>query len=513
MTLKFYNTLTRRKEEFRPLKEGEVTIYSCGPTVYDHPHVGNLRAFVFYDLLRRYLKYRGFRVKHVMNITDVDDKTIRNSRKEGVSLREFTERYTKIFFEELGKMNVEKFEFYPRATEHIKDMVSLIKILLRKGYAYKGADGSIYYDISKFKDYGKLSKIDLSGLKAGARVSHDEYTKEEAKDFALWKAWTPEDGDVYWRTEIGKGRPGWHIECSAMSTKYLGKTIDIHTGGVDLIFPHHENEIAQSEGAYGKQFVRYWLHNEHVMVEGQKMSKSLGNFLTLNDLIKRGHSPRAVRYALISVHYRSKLNITDKSLWSAGQAIEKLDNFMDLLKEARGGKENPKVEKLVADARKGFREAMDDDLNIPLALSRIFEFMKEINKLMEEGKVGKKDAELVRKTMEGFDKVLGVMKKKEGVSAEMVKRILDMLVDLHEDLKAKDRESAEKMDSLLSKLRGKEYDPENFGKLISAVIEIRDALRKKKEYDLSDRIRAELRDIGVILEDKEDGVRWRIVPD
>jgi cysteinyl-tRNA synthetase len=510
MTLKFYNTLTRSKDEFVPLHKGEVKMYSCGPTVYDYPHIGNLRAFVFYDLLHRYLKYRGFAVKHVMNLTDVDDKTIRNSRKEGMPLGAFTEKYTRIFFEDLERMSIEKFEFYPRATEHIKEMVELIKILLHKGVAYKGADGSVYFNIRKFPDYGKLSKLDIASLKSGARVSQDEYSKEEAKDFALWKAWTPEDGEVYWETEIGKGRPGWHIECSVMSAKYLGKTFDIHTGGIDLVFPHHENEIAQSEAAYGQQFVRYWLHNEHVMVEGQKMSKSLGNFLTLKDLLERGHDPRAIRYALLSTHYRSKLNITDESLWAAKQALERMDNFMDLLREAKG-KANPEIGKLVRKAERGFGKAMDDDLNIGTALPVIFDFMKEANKLMEEGKIGMEDAGKCMHAMERFDKVLGVLKKESHVSKELVEKALDMLVEIHELLKTKDAEAAKRLEKILAGLKGKEYEPENFAKLISVFIDVREALRKKKEYALSDKIRADLKEIGVILEDKEEGARWRIV--
>ncbi|MEM5871523.1 MAG: cysteine--tRNA ligase [Candidatus Aenigmatarchaeota archaeon] len=511
MSIRFYNTLTRTKEEFKPLRNKEVRIYSCGPTVYDYPHIGNLRAFAFYDLLRRYLKYRGYKVKHVMNITDVDDKTIRNSKKEGIPLSQFTEKYTKIFFEDLEKINVEKFEYYPKATEHIKEMVEMIKILMKKGLAYKGADGSIYFNIRKFPSYGKLSKLDLSGLKDGARVSHDEYSKEEAKDFALWKAWTPEDGDVYWETEIGKGRPGWHIECSVMSTKYLGKTFDIHTGGVDLIFPHHENEIAQSEGANGVPPARFWMHNEHVMVEGQKMSKSLGNYFTLNDLIKRGHDPRAIRYTLISTHYRSKLNVTDKSLWAAKQAIDKIDNFMDLLKEVKGKKTNEKVNELIKKVKKEFVEAMDDDLDITKALASIFNFIREINKLIEEDKIGKKDAENCIKVMEDFDRVLGILKIDKAPSKEIVEKLLDLFVEWYEDLKEKDEKSAKNLEKLVGKMKGEEFDPKNFDKLMQVAIEIRNSLRKKKEYDLSDKIRADLREIRIILEDKEDGTRWRIL--
>jgi cysteinyl-tRNA synthetase len=508
MPLKFYNTLTRSKDEFVPLRKGEVRMYSCGPTVYDHPHIGNLRAFVFVDLLRRYLKYRGFAVKHVMNLTDVDDKTIRNSRKEGMSLRDFTEKYARVFFDSMEKMNVEKAEFYPRATENIKEMVALVKALLDRGVAYRGEDGSVYFNIRKFHDYGKLSKLSLSDLKSGARVSQDEYAKEEAKDFALWKAWSPDDGDVYWETEIGKGRPGWHIECSVMSAKYLGKTFDIHTGGVDLVFPHHENEIAQSEAAYDQQFVRYWMHNEHVMVEGQKMSKSLGNFLTLKDLIARGHEPRAIRYALLSTHYRSKLNITDESLWAAKQAVERMDNFMDLLRDANG-KPNPGSDKLAKNAEDAFAEAMDDDLDIGAALVAIFDFMKAANKLLDAGKISKDDAEKCTHAMERFDKVLGVLKKGKGVSKERLEKALDILVETHELLKERDAEMAARMEKDISDLRGKEYDPENFGKLMSIFIDVREALRKKKEYDLSDKIRADLKAAGIILEDKEEGVRWR----
>ncbi len=509
MVLKFYNTLTRKKEIFKPLRGKEVRIYSCGPTVYAEPHIGNFRAFVFYDLVRRYLKFRGYRVKHVMNITDVDDKTIRNSQKEGITLKEFTEKYTKVFFDALEKLNIEKFEYYPKATEHIKDMVELVKTLLKKGYAYKGGDHSIYYDVSKFKDYGKLSKINISNLKAGARVTQDEYTKEEARDFALWKAWTPNDGKVYWKTSIGKGRPGWHIECSAMSMKYLGSTIDIHTGGVDLIFPHHENEIAQSEAATGKPFVRYWLHNEHVMIEGQKMSKSLGNDIKLSELLKRGHDPRAIRYALLSTHYRSKLNITDKSLWAAKQAVEKIDNFMDTLKEIKSKKSNRKVKELVKKVKEEFREAMDDDLNISEALASVFTFIREVNKLVDKEGIGKKDAELCMKTIKDFDKVLGILKKEKRITSEFLSKVLEKLVGVHEDLKEKDKKLAERLEHLISTLEGKEFDPEHFKELMDVIVEVRDEMRKRKMYDLSDKIRAELNKLGIIMEDKKDTARWR----
>src|SRR3989338_1743942 len=278
MTLKLYNTLTRRKEVFKPLKGKVVGIYSCGPTVYGFAHIGNFRAYIFSDLLRRYLKYKGYKVKQVMNLTDVDDKTIKGSRNRGIPLAEYTLKYKQAFFENIKTLNIGQVEVYPEATKHIREMVGLVKKLLKKGYAYQSGDGSIYYDISKFADYGKLAHLDMDGLKEGARIKHDEYAKEKAQDFALWKAYDNEDGDVFWETELGKGRPGWHIECSAMSMKYLCKTFDIHTGGTDTMFPHHENEKTQSEAAPGYKDVNNWLHCEHLMVEGKKMSKSLGNF-------------------------------------------------------------------------------------------------------------------------------------------------------------------------------------------------------------------------------------------
>ena len=323
----FFNTLTRKKEVFKPLDEGKVKIYTCGPTVYDFAHIGNFRAFLFEDLLKRWLIQRGFKVTHVMNLTDIDDKTIKGSQTQKVPLRQFTEFYVKAFFEDIKALNIQPADVYPKATDHIPEMVALIKTLMAKGIAYKGEDGSIYYAISKFPDYGKLSKIKPAELKAGARVSQDEYTKEEAQDFAVWKAWTLEDGDVFWETELGKGRPGWHIECTAMSLRYLGETLDIHAGGVDLIFPHHENEIAQSESLTGKLFSRFWLHAEFLMVEGQKMSKSLGNYYTLRDLVAKGHAPEAIRYLLASVPYRKSLNFTMDGLKAAAVAIDRLRNF------------------------------------------------------------------------------------------------------------------------------------------------------------------------------------------
>jgi cysteinyl-tRNA synthetase len=385
MVLKLYNTLTRKKEKFVPIKEGTVSIYSCGPTVYDFPHLGNYRAYIASDVLKRYLIYSGFKVKHVMNITDVDDKTIRNSAKEKIPLKQFTSRYEKAFFEDIKQLNIMPADCYTKATEHIKDMIEIIEKLLKEGLAYKGADGSVYYKVSAFKGYGKLAHLAPDALKEGAsgRVNADEYTKEEARDFALWKAWTKDDGDVYWESPFGRGRPGWHIECSAMSMKYLGNHFDIHTGGVDLVFPHHQNEIAQSEGSSGEKFVNYWLHNEWLLVNGEKMSKSLGNFFTLRDVLGKGCSSVAVRYLLMSTHYRQQLNFTFEGINSADSAVKRLDEAVRKLKSADG--KGAAITTALKSAQSGFEKAMDDDLNISEALASIFGLVKETNIMADEG--------------------------------------------------------------------------------------------------------------------------------
>ncbi|MGC8998443.1 MAG: cysteine--tRNA ligase [Candidatus Bathyarchaeia archaeon] len=462
----FFNTLTRKKEKFVPLEEGKVKIYTCGPTVYDYAHIGNFRTFVFQDLLRRWLEYRGFRVIQVMNITDVDDKTIRGARKRNIPLREYTDYYMKAFFEDIEALNLEKAEYYPRATEHIPEMVELIKRLMEKGYAYRGEDGSIYYDISKFKDYGKLSKLKIEELKPGARVKVDEYGKEEARDFALWKAWDEEDGDVFWETEIGKGRPGWHIECSTMAMKYLGETIDIHSGGVDLIFPHHENEIAQSEAATGKPFARYWLHSEHLLVEGKRMAKRYGNFYTLRDLIGKGYDPKAIRYLLMSTHYRQQLNFTFEGLEGAKGAVDRLTTFVRRLLEADGVGCDEEIKRLMTDVQKRFESAMDDDLNISVALAALFDFVRDVNKLMDENKLSRREAEEVYGLMMKFDKVLGV----------------------------------------IGEIKAEEKLPPEAEELIKR----REEARKAKDWATADRIREQLRAMGIILEDTPQGVKWRI---
>jgi cysteinyl-tRNA synthetase len=464
LSMIFFNTLTRKKEKFEPLEEGKAKIYTCGPTVYDFAHIGNFRAFLFEDLLKRWLSQRGYKVTHVMNLTDIDDKTIKGSQKEGIPLNQFTDFYAKAFFEDIKVLNIELADFYPKATDQIPEIVTLIKTLMSKGIAYKGEDNSIYFSVSKFPDYGKLSKIKVNELKAGARVNQDEYAKEEAQDFALWKTWTPEDGDVFWETELGKGRPGWHIECSAMSMKYLGETFDIHCGGVDNMFPHHENEIAQSEAATGKKFVNYWLHNEHLQVEGKKMSKSLGNFYTLRDLLAKGYDPIAIRYLLMSTHYRQQFNFTFESLEAAKSAVERLRNFVRRLHEAEGEINTGKVAILSAKLEACFGGSMDDDLNIGVALSSLFDFIREINGLLDANLVSKQEAADVGGLMMRIDDVLGVIGR------------------------------VEMEDTLPSD--------------INALVQKRENARKNKNWKEADDIRSELKSMGIILEDTAQGVRW-----
>ncbi len=460
----FFNTLTRKKEVFKPLEAGKVKMYTCGPTVYDYAHIGNFRAFLFEDLLKRWLVYRGFKVTHVMNLTDIDDKTIKGSQKQQVPLKQYTDFYVKAFFEDIKALNIQPADVYPRATELVPDMVALIKTLMGKGYAYRGEDGSIYFAICKFPDYGKLSKIKPAELKAGARVSQDEYAKEEAQDFALWKAWTPEDGDVFWETELGKGRPGWHIECSAMSMRYLGETFDIHCGGVDNMFPHHENEIAQSEAATGKKFVNYWLHNEHLLVEGKKMSKRFGNFYTLRDLLAKGYDPVVIRYLLMSTHYRQQFNFTFEGLESAKGAVDRLRNFVRRLHETEGKDSKGKVAGLTEKLEACFGGSMDDDLDIGMALASLFDFVRDINNLLDSNMVSKQEAADVGGLMMRIDEVLGVIGKVE------VEEALPVDID--------------------------------------ALVQKREQARKAKNWKEADAIRVQLKAMGIVLEDTAQGVRW-----
>jgi len=459
-SLRFTNTLTRSVELFEPLNPPEVHMYTCGPTVYDFAHIGNFRAYVFEDLLRRYLKYRGYRVTQVMNLTDVDDKTIRGSSAAAVPLDEWTRQFKDAFFEDIDTLNVERAEVYPAATEHVDDMVELIKRLQSAGHTYT-ADGSIYFKISTFPDYGKLAHIDIDELSAGAscRVDTDEYEKEDARDFALWKTWSEEDGDVYWDTELGRGRPGWHIECSAMSMRYLGTTLDIHTGGVDNIFPHHENEIAQSEAATGQPFVRYWLHCAHLLVDNHKMSKSLGNFYTPRDLFERGYKPMAVRYALISTHYRQPCNFTFDGLEAAGHAVARLRELRLRLSECGGDGDDPAA--LIDNARTEFIEVMDDDLNISGALGVLFDFVREMNRRIDAGQVGSNGSKEAVAFLDEIDTVLGVMGDK---TVEAPQHVIDL-------------------------------------------VKQREAARRDKDFTLADRLRDQIGEAGYTVEDTPDGPR------
>ncbi len=469
---RFFNTLTRNRDEFVPLQKGFVRLYSCGPTVYNFPHIGNYRAYVFADLLRRYLEWKGFKTLHVMNITDVDDKTIRDSQKQKISLKEFCARYEKAFHEDLSMLNVLPAHYYPRATEHVNDMLTIIQELIAHKKAYKSEDGSVYFKIDSFPDYGKLSGLKKENLQAGAsgRVKKDEYTKESASDFVLWKAYDAADGDVFWETKVGKGRPGWHIECSAMSTRYLGYSFDIHTGGVDLIFPHHENEIAQSEGASKKKFVNYWMHNEHLLVDGKKMSKSLGNFYTLRDLLAKGFDPLAVRYALIATHYRSQLNFTFDVVHAAEKTLAGLQDFLVRLeadavsKVAHDQKDAEDALLAQVDATKtAFSAAMDDDLDVASALASVFDLQRAVNKALDAKSVSKASAKKISDFFwSDFNAVFGVLK------------------------------AVEKSDV-----------PEAVLKLVDE----REAARRKKDFKTSDALREKIKALGWAVDDTGKGAR------
>ncbi len=463
--LKFKNTLTRRLEPFEPLVPGEARLYTCGPTVYNYVHIGNLRTFLFEDILRRTLKLFGHRVTQVMNLTDVDDKTIRGAAEAGLSLREYTDRFIEAFFEDLDTLRVERAEHYPRATDYIPQMVELVKRLEERGHTYR-SEGSIYYRISTFPGYGKLSGIRPEANIAGARVDADEYEKEDARDFVLWKA--PKPGEPSWDTELGPGRPGWHLECSAMSMSLLGETFDIHTGGVDNIFPHHENEIAQSEGATGKPFVRYWLHAEHLVVEGEKMAKSKGNFFTLRDLLEQGHDPLAIRYLLVSVPYRQKLNFTFDGLHAAAQAVDRLANTLRRLAhspEATGEGDLPP--ETVQRFRTEFRAGLADDLNTARALGALHTLLRAVNAALDGS----------------------------GITAP-VRRDLDAALA--------------EADSVLDLAPSREAEPAVDTEEIERLIAERAAARRAREFARADAIREELRKRGIVLEDTPHGTIWHL---
>jgi cysteinyl-tRNA synthetase len=464
MPLRFYNTLTQQVEEFTPLRDNTVRMYTCGPTVYDYAHIGNFRSFTFVDLLRKWLRASGFQLNHVMNVTDVDDKIIRNAVAQHKGLKDYTEIYTNAFLEDCEALRLERPERLTPATEHIDDMVSAIEKLASGDHTYR-SDGSVYFRISTFPGYGKLSHNDFSGNLAGARVDVDEYEKADARDFALWKA--PKEGEPAWETAIGPGRPGWHIECSVMAIKYLGETLDIHAGGIDLVFPHHENEIAQSESLTGKPFARFWLHAEFLMVEGQKMSKSLGNFYTLRDLLARGHAPESIRYLLASVPYRKQLNFTIDGLKSAATAIERLRNFKLRLETDRYPEGvNEAVAERTAAASRTFVEALNDDLNTAEALGAIFEFVREANTAMDGHEFRSGNVAPALELLARFDSIFDVLRP--------------------------------------SARSGELGDGE-----VEALIAERTAAKKARDFARADQLRQELLAQGIILEDTKSGIRWK----
>ncbi len=463
MGLKFYNTLNNKIEPFKEIKEGHVGLYMCGPTVYDSAHIGNFRSNTFQDIVKRYLIYSGYAVKHVMNITDIDDKIIQKAIKQKISIQEITAPHIDNFFKDMDLLNIEKADAYPRATEHIDEMKQMVSTLLEKKIAYKKGD-SIYFNIDKFEKYGKLANIAKENLKIGVSVDQDEYDKNNVQDFVLWKGRKGEEH--FWETEFGDGRPGWHLECSAMSTKYLGPHFDIHLGGIDLIFPHHENEIAQSECTTDSKYVNYWLHCQHLVVDNKKMSKSLNNFFTLKDLIDRGYDPLEIRYLLISTHYRKLLNFTFEGLQNARKSLKRINEFIFTLEGLSPDEgSSDEIQALIQAKEQAFRENMDDDFNVAGALGVLFEFIHEINRRINDLKEG--DIEKIIGFLKRIDSVLGVIKIEESTEVSLDERV-------------------------------------------EALIAERNEARKDKDFTRADQIRDELKQENIILIDTPDGVRWKI---
>ncbi len=492
MALRLFNTLSGKVEEFRPLVDNEVRMYACGPTVYDYGHIGNFRTFVAVDLLRRYFRQSGYKVRHVMNITDVDDKIIRNAAQARVSVQQYTAKYQKAFLEDAATLHIEEAQIV-RATENIPQMAEFIAKLVEKGFAYKTEDGSYYFRIAKFPRYGKLSKKDFAGMEDGARVDVDEYEKDNARDFALWKA--PKPGEASWESCIGRGRPGWHIECSVMSMQELGESFDLHAGGEDLIFPHHENEIAQSESATGKPFAHVWFHARFLLVEGEKMSKSQGNFYTLRDLVLKGHKPSSIRYLLASVPYRNQLNFTFQGLQQAAASVERLRNFQQRLAKgtfAEGA--NSAMQTLAGDSRTRIKEALDDDLNTAQAQAAIFDMVRAANAAMDSGVLRRDDVRPLLAALTQFDDVFSVFQDDD---AAKVQSVLEWA-------RAEGREKDVSPELLEIVGSAAMLDEQ-----INQKIEEMKAARSAKDFARSDAIRAKLTAAGIIIEQTKDGVRWR----
>jgi cysteinyl-tRNA synthetase len=466
--LRFRNTLGGAVEDFEPLDPTNVRMYSCGPTVYGPPHVGNFRSFVFGDLVRRYLGWKGYPVTWVVNITDVDDRIIRDAAQQDVPIGEITARYTAVFLDDMARMRITRPDVMPRATEHIPDMATLIATLLERGHAYRTEDGSIFFRIASWPAYGTLARLDPSQQRVGERVEADEYSKDDVRDFAVWKG--PRDGEPAWDTPIGRGRPGWHIECSAMSMRHLGPSFDIHTGGIDLIFPHHEDEIAQSEAATGQRFVTTWLHCDHLRVGGEKMARRSGQFLRPSDVLEQGWSARALRYALLAAHYRAPLEFGDETMPAAAAAVERMSTALAALDLAAtrtdGASDDPEIGGLLGAARTAFETALDDDLNIAPALAAVFDLVRELNRRLAAGSLSAADARRAAEALRDVDRVLAVMEPDatgDGPPSEDV----------------------------------------------TALLEERVGARAARDWARSDALRDQLATLGVLVEDTRDGQRWR----
>ncbi len=492
MALRLYNTMSSRIEEFQPLRDHEVRMYTCGPTVYDYGHIGNFRTFVAVDMLQRFLRQSGYTVRYVMNITDVDDKIIRNATREGVTVQQYTAKYEKAFLEDGAMIGIEQPKLV-RATEHIPEMADFVAKLVEKGFAYRAEDGSYYFRIAKFPQYGKLSKKDFSGMLDGARVDVDEYDKDSARDFALWKA--PKPGEASWDTPIGPGRPGWHLECSVMSMQELGESFDLHAGGEDLVFPHHENEIAQSESFTGKPFAHFWFHARFLLVEGEKMSKSLGNFFTLRDLVLKGHKPSSIRYLLTSVPYRNQLNFTFDGLRQAAVSVERLRNFR--LRLSAGNfppGSNAEMQSLATNTIDRMRAALDDDLNTAQAQAAVFDMVRLANAAFDAGEVKKDDVPPLLAALAKFDEVFAVL---DDDNVPKMKGVVEWAV-----AEGRERDIS---DELRATIQSGQLSDADIEKKIAAM----KAARTTRDFAGSDRIRAEMTDAGIIVEITKDGIRWR----
>jgi cysteinyl-tRNA synthetase len=487
LPLRLYNTLSGKVEEFAPAADNTIRMYACGPTVYDYGHIGNFRTFVAVDILRRFLRQSGFKVQHVMNITDVDDKIIRNAARDKKTVQEYTRTYEEAFLEDMSSLNLQRPEKMVRATEHIREMAEFIAALEKKGIAYRTEDGSYYFRIAKFPEYGKLSKKDFAGMEVGARVDVDEYEKDDARDFALWKS--PKEGEAFWESPIGPGRPGWHIECSVMSMKYLGDSFDLHAGGEDLIFPHHENEIAQSESLTSKTFARHWMHVRFLLVEGEKMSKSVGNFFTLRDLLVKGHKPSSIRFLLTSVPYRKQLNFTFAGLEQGAKSVERLRTFESRMRMSQlPAGTNAHAQEAAAKAKNEMRAGMEDDLNTAYASAAIFDMVREANTLADRGELREGDKAPLLEALQQFDEIFAVLKDDD---AEKMKVAMEW-ARAHGILKDSDVPAEGMSDAEVNRL-----------------IEERNAAKKARDFARSDAIRKQLSDAGIVVEDTKDGIRWK----